>query len=90
VSPEVSGIIIGVASTAGAGALAFLVSTLARLWHTPKRLDRLERVVPVIIRSLLAILRCQKAGVCNGETDEAISEIENLLSEGIVSQKAKS
>lgn len=84
------GIFIGAASLALAGLIAFFASTIIRLWHTPKRLDRLEAVIPVIVRSLLAILRCQKAGVCNGETDGAIAEIEALLSNGIVSQKAKS
>ena len=81
------GIAIGVGSAILTGLIAFLAATVVRLWHTPKRLDRLEKVVPVIVRSLLAILRCQKAGVCNGDTDAAISEIEQLLSEGIVSQK---
>jgi len=84
----IEGIAIGVGSAAVFAFLVFLTSQIVRLWHTPKRIDRLERVVPVIFRSLLAILRCQKAGVCNGETDEAISEIETLLSDGIVSQRA--
>jgi len=70
-----------------AAVLAFFAAAIARVWHTPKRLDRLEIAVPVMIRAMLSILRCQKAGTCNGETDASIKEIEDMLSKGAVSQK---
>ncbi|MBZ5672307.1 MAG: hypothetical protein LAO04_21625 [Acidobacteriia bacterium] len=82
-NPVTEGIFIGVCSALLITFLTFLSASLVRMWHAPKRLDRLEKVVPVIIRSLLAILRCQKAGICNGNTDDAIKEIEDLLSEGL-------
>lgn len=81
------GIAIGVGSAALAALVVFLATTIARLWHSPKRLDRIERILPAMVRAMLAILKCQKAGVCNGDTDEAIAEINKLLSDGIVSQK---
>jgi hypothetical protein len=81
------GVLIGVLSTVGASILVYAVITLERLWHTPARLDRIELIVPIMIRALLAILRCQKAGVCNGETDAAISEIEHHLSLSTLSKK---
>ena len=80
--------LLGVAGTLLAGLIVFFVSSVIRLWHTPKRLDRLERITPVLLRAMLAVLTCQKQGTCNGKTDEAIDEINALLTNGAVSQKA--
>jgi hypothetical protein len=80
---------LGVGGTLLTAFLVFLAGSIVRAWHSPKRLDRLELAIPVMIRGMLAVLRCQKDGRCNGETDEAIGEIEEMLSEGIVSQKAR-
>ena len=80
--------LLGVGGTLLAGLVVFFVSSIVRLWHTPKRLDRLERIMPVTLRALLAVLSCQKRGTCNGETDAAIEEINQLLTNGAVSQKA--
>ncbi len=79
--------ILGAGGTLLAGLIVFFVTSIARLWHTPKRLDRLEKIMPVTLRALLAVLSCQKRGVSNGETDAAIEEINQLLTNGAVSQK---
>ncbi len=84
------GIAIGVGSTVVTGMVLWIAAALARVWRTPKRLDRVEAILPVLLRSNLAMLRCQKAGTCNGDTDAAIRDIETLLTNAAVSQKGKS
>lgn len=54
------GITIGVGSAVATGFIAFLTAHMIRQWSSPKRLDRLEKVIPVMVRSMLAILKCQK------------------------------
>ena len=88
-SPELSGILIGIGSIAGATLLALFAGAQVRLMHTPKRLDRIETILPPLLRAMLAVLKCQREGKCNGMTDDAIQELEELMTNGIISRKAK-
>lgn len=82
------GILIGVASTVGASLVLGGAALICRVWHTPKRLDRLERLLPPMVRAVLVLLRTQKTGSENGELDNSIHELEDVLSDGAISQKA--
>lgn len=82
------GILIGIASTVGASLVFGGGALVCRVWHTPKRLDRLERLLPPMVRAVLVLLRTQKSGTSNGGLDESIGELEEVLSDGAVSQKA--
>ncbi len=88
-SPETSGILIGAASLALAGLLTWVGVHLGRLWRTPKRLDRIEGIIPVLIRGMWAILKVH----INGNTDEDVSsafkELTKAVTDGVVSQKEK-
>ena len=87
-SPETQGILIGAASIIAAGLLTTVAAQLMRLWHTPKRLDRIETLIPPLLRAIMCLLKNQKAGKCNGTTDATIEELEALLTDQSVSQKA--
>lgn len=84
----IEGILIGVASTVGASVVFGGTALICRVWHTPKRLDRLERLLPPMLRAVLVLLRAQKSGAENGELDNSIHELEDVLSDGAISQKA--
>jgi len=88
-SEESSGILIGAASILAAGFLTYFTVQLARLWHTPKRLDRIETLLPPLLRAVLCLLKNQKEGKCNGSTDKTIEELDRLLTRQSVSQKAQ-
>jgi hypothetical protein len=81
-----SEIAFGAGGTLGAGAAAFLFAAIIRVWKTPKRIDRLERAVPILLRSTIILLRCQKnePGV-----ESVIAEMDDFLSDASMSQKAK-
>ena len=87
-SAMTTGILVGAGGLLLAGFLTYLVVQLSRLWHTPKRLDRIETLLPPLLRAVLCMLKNQKAGKCNGTTDMTIAEIEELLTDQSVSQKA--
>ncbi len=86
----VEGIIVGIASTIGIGILTWLCAALIRLWRTPKRIDRLEKLIPPIARGLLALLEVHKGEGTNGNVKEAHEELQGLLCNQAVSQKAQS
>jgi hypothetical protein len=91
-SQELSGILIGICSMAGATILAWIAAALVRLWRTPKRIDRLEKVVPIIGRGVWALLAIH-VREHNGDTDpmviNAYDECTRAFTDGVVSQKAK-
>jgi len=82
------GIAIGVGSAVITGLIVFLVSALARMWHTPKRLDRIEAILPALLRAVMCVLKNQKEGKCNGSTQDSIQELNDLLTNSAVSKKA--
>ena len=88
--PIGEGIIIGIGSTAGVGIITMVGTTLARVWKTPKRLDRIERLVPILLRGMWAVLKMH-VDEQNGSTDpdikRAFSELTEIVTDGAVSQK---
>lgn len=89
-NPELSGVLIGAGSIVGAAILVALAAAIIRVWRTPKRLDRLERVVPPIARGLWALLG-EHVRDHNGDTSPEVAEAYKLLTEvvteSVVSQK---
>ena len=90
---QVSVLVWEVIGTGLGGALTllivFIVMFTGKIGHAPKRLDRIEGVLPAMIRALLCVLKNQKEGRCNGATEDSIVELNGLLTDGIVSQKSK-
>jgi hypothetical protein len=86
--PIIDGL-IGAGSVVLTGLVTAVAALMIRLWRTPKRVERLEVAIPVLIRATLVQLRCLKAGKCNGEADETISEVEAFLSNNVISVKEK-
>jgi ribosomal protein L30/L7E len=83
------GIAIGVGSTLLAAIIIAMSATIARLWHSPKRLDRIDAVIPALCRAVLVLLRLHKEGEkVNGELVESIREMTNITTNQTVSQKA--
>jgi hypothetical protein len=90
--PIEEGIVIGIGSTAGLGILTFLITALNRVWKTPKRLDRVERVLPVIARGVWALLGehvREHNGDASPEITQAYTELTDVVTNGVVSQKTK-
>lgn len=81
------GMTVGAGGLLIAGAVVALTKPVRRIYHAPKRIDRLEFVAPVQLRATLALLKAVKAGKSNGDTDGAIAEIEAMLTDGIISRK---
>lgn len=85
------GIIIGIGSTVGALFLVALAALVARQWKSPKRIDRLERVVPPMARGVWALLG-EHVREHNGDAPEEIvkayAELTAVVTDGVVSQKA--
>ena len=50
-----------------------------RAEETCKRLERLESVIPLLLKSNLAILLALKRGKFNGECDEALKELNDYF-----------
>lgn len=78
---------------AGLGGLVTLlivsiVQNRGKIGRLPKRVDRLDVVVPPLLRAVIALLQCQKEGKCNASVDESIDELNRLMTDGIVSRKA--
>ena len=75
------------------GAVTLLIVAIivfaGKLGHLPKRADRLEAVIPPLLRAVLALLKCQKEGKCNGDIELSISELNKLMSDGVISKKAQ-
>jgi len=86
----IDGIIAGIGSTVGALILVGLVALVVRQWKTPKRVDRLERIVPVLTRGVWALLGLhvqEHNGDVPREIQDAYSKLTEIVSDGIVSQK---
>jgi hypothetical protein len=80
--PIAEGIIIGMSGISMASVLALAGGSIVKLWHTPKRLDRIEAGYPLIFEGLALLLdvtalqvRCQQGSKCNGELDNANESI---------------
>lgn len=91
-SPETEGILIGSGAIVFAGLLTYVATQLARLWRTPKRLDRLERIIPTMARGLWALLG-EHVREHNGDTSaeivDAYRQLTDVVTDGVVSQKAQ-
>jgi hypothetical protein len=77
---------------AGASVLGGLVvggaMALRRLWRTPQRLDRIERLVPALLRAVQALLIVQRdCGAGNGAVQDSLEELQQLVTNGAVSQR---
>jgi uncharacterized membrane protein YccC len=82
------GIIIGIVVTVGATLVIALAAALIRLWRSPKRLDRLEAVVPAMARGIMLLLRShQAAGKAKKEVQDALDELQKLTTDMMVSQR---
>jgi len=86
------GIIVGIVGTVGAAILIALVALITRQWKSPKRLDRLEGVVPPMARGIFALLEFHVFGDTSDarETMKAsLNELREVTTDKMVSQKAK-
>jgi|GEM_PF-3997774 len=84
----IEGIVIGVGVAVLSGFIIFIGNVLAKLWNTPKRLDRLERIIPTMARALLVLLQVHVYEKPDGEAEQALTELKAILTDGSVSQKA--
>ena len=74
-SAETSGILIGAGAIILAGLLIWISSQLAHLWHTPKRLDRIEGIIPILARGMWAILKSTSTATRTRMLSNAFSEL---------------
>jgi hypothetical protein len=82
------GVMIGVISAVATAMLIFLSATIVRLWHSPKRLDRLDRLIPTMARALLVLLQRHVNDSPDSEAEIALTELKAILTDGAVSQRA--
>jgi hypothetical protein len=85
---DITGVLLGVGGTLLAALLAWILVSIARQWRSPKRIDRLERMIPPIARALLVLLDVHCVEGTNGEVKETRTELHRILSDQAVSQKA--
>lgn len=89
-SPEVTGILIGACSLLAAAILTALGAAIIRLWRTPKRIDRLERMIPPLTRGVWALLG-EHVRDSNGDSSQEIKDayagLTDIVTDGVVSQK---
>jgi len=83
------GILVGIGGTVGAIIVVGLASLVARQWRSPKRIDRIERVLPAFARALLALLQVHVAEETNGAIKEAEDELRHILTESVISQRER-
>jgi hypothetical protein len=86
-NPVTQGILIGAGSAILMTLLTIIAASLARLWHTPKRLDRLDRLIPTMARALLVLLQRHVNDETDNEAEAALTELKGILTDGAVSQK---
>jgi len=74
--PIIEGAIIGALAIVIAGLAAWTASAISRLWHLPKRIDRMEAILPLVLENQGAVLdglaslaRCIENKACNGELE---------------------
>lgn len=82
------GMMMGIGGTVGAAILIAMVALIARQWKSPRRIDRLERLVPSIARALLVLLHVHRIEDTNGDVAAAENELTKIITDGSVSQKA--
>jgi hypothetical protein len=85
------GIAIGVGSAIGALILVAITALITRQWRTPKRVDRLEAVVPPMARGIFALLEYHVLGD-NGNKETmkiSLDELRDVTTDKMVSQRAK-
>ena len=87
--PIAEGIVIGIGGTLGASVCGMVAATMVRLWRSPKRIDRIERLIPPMARALLVILRVHMGEEINGEMKDILKELDGVLTDGAISQKEK-
>jgi hypothetical protein len=87
--PIAEGIVIGIGGSLGATTLGIAGATMVRLWRTPKRVDGIERIIPPMARALLVLIRVHLGEKVNGEMKGVLKELDNVLTEGAISQKEK-
>ena len=102
--PVTEGILIGAGGLVAFALLSTIAALLIRMSHVPKRVDRLEAAVPIMLRGLMSILdgqivsvACIQAKKCNGELEDLIEtdrrfkqEIQDFLAGKAISQKPSS
>ena len=88
--PVAEGIVIGIGGTLGATIVGMVGATMRKLWKTPKRVDRLERLLPTMARALLILLRIHAGEDVNGDIKTVLNELDGVLTNGSVSLKEKS
>ncbi len=85
--PIAEGIVIGIGGTLGATAVGMMGATMKRLWRTPKRIDRIEKMIPPMARALLVMLRVHMGEDVNGDMKAILKELDDVLTDGAISQK---
>ena len=90
--PIAEGIIVGVGSTVVVGFLSGLTPPVKRALKAAKRVDRIENALPALTRGVWALLGVHVAE-CNGTTSpeikESYEELTRIVTDSIISQKAK-
>lgn len=66
-----------------------LVQSRGNVSRLPKRIDRLEMIAPPLLRAVLSLLKCQKQGSCDDSIEDSISELNEMMTSGVVSRKDK-
>jgi len=69
-------------TVAGGSGLTFVAATIFRMWHIPKRVDRMEKALPVIAKGLWSLLKCHVNG--NPEINGACDDLQALFTASIV------
>ncbi len=81
-------IIVGAGASVLGGLVVGGALVLRKLWRTPRRLDRIERLIPALLRAVQALLIAQRdCGAGNGAVNDSLEELQQLVTNGAVSRE---
>ena len=81
-------IIVGAGASVLGGLVVGGAVALRKLWRTPRRLDRIERLIPALLRAVQALLIVQRdCGAGNGAVNDSLEELQQLVTNGAVSRE---
>ena len=68
--------------------IIFAVQYRGKIGHLPKRMDRVEAMLPMMLRAFIVLydvnlieIECQQGKECNGDLTEAMANVEKSKSE---------
>ncbi len=81
-------IIVGAGASVLGGLVVGGAVALRKLWRTPRRLDRIERLIPALLRAVQALLIAQRdCGAGNGAVNDSLEELQQLVTDGAISRE---